>query len=306
MKILLTAVTLFFSSILYSTPFSGIVVFGDSLSDTGNLYEYMNHQLPMSPPYYKGRFTNGPVWIEYLIEYYYPNSSSEHLENYSFGGAGVLSLEDDDPEIELFTLRRQIDKYFKEHNESDPDKLYVIWIGSNNYLALPDDLDKTIEIVTSGIKEAMIELLQKGAKNIMVANLPNLGATPAAREFDAVDTLTYLSGENNKKLLAMVNEFKNIYPNVNLYSLDVTSLLHGVLVAPWEYGITNTTDTCYEAMLDEPTINPMMAIAKSVEYKKDACTGYLFFDPVHPSGVAHKIMAEKTKDLLDSLGVKFN
>lgn len=307
MKILFAAVTMLFSSLLYSSPLTGFVVFGDSLSDTGNLYEYMNHQLPLSPPYYKGRFTNGPVWIEYLVEYYYPDSPTAHIENYAIGGAGILPIEDDDPDIDLFTLRREVASYFKTHdNKANPNQLYIVWIGSNNYLALPDELDKTIEMVNSGIKETLIELCQKGAKNIMVVNLPDLGRTPAAKEFDSVEIFSYLSNTNNKKLLEDFNDLKKLYPENKWVFLDVTKLLGGVLASPGEYGITNTDGTCYEAMMDE-TSNPMLSVAKSIKVKKnDACTGYLFFDPVHPSGAAHKIMGEKSRELLDSLGVVFH
>lgn len=42
-------------------PFSRIVMFGDSLSDTGKMYGKMRGYLPSSPPYYQGRFSNGPV-----------------------------------------------------------------------------------------------------------------------------------------------------------------------------------------------------------------------------------------------------
>ena len=45
------------------SSFSDIVVFGDSLSDNGNLFR-LTGQPP--PPYFKGRFSNGPVWVERL------------------------------------------------------------------------------------------------------------------------------------------------------------------------------------------------------------------------------------------------
>ena len=67
MKLLATLSAFLFSGIVAATPLQNIVVFGDSLSDNGNLYEIMKHQLPQSPPYYKGRFSNGPVWVEHLI-----------------------------------------------------------------------------------------------------------------------------------------------------------------------------------------------------------------------------------------------
>ncbi len=49
-------------------PFSRIVMFGDSLSDTGKMYGKMRGYLPSSPPYYQGRFSNGPVWLERLTQ----------------------------------------------------------------------------------------------------------------------------------------------------------------------------------------------------------------------------------------------
>src|SRR5580693_7183057 len=41
--------------------FTALVTFGDSYTDTGNA--------PSSPPdYYDGRFSNGPLWVEYLSQ----------------------------------------------------------------------------------------------------------------------------------------------------------------------------------------------------------------------------------------------
>ncbi len=58
MKLLATLGAFVFSGIVADAPLHNIVVFGDSLSDNGNLYEIMKHQLPQSPPYFEGRFSN--------------------------------------------------------------------------------------------------------------------------------------------------------------------------------------------------------------------------------------------------------
>src|SRR5262245_61575441 len=50
-----------------SAPFSRIVVFGDSLSDTGNFFHLTGGLVPPSP-YANGRFSNGPLWVEYLAD----------------------------------------------------------------------------------------------------------------------------------------------------------------------------------------------------------------------------------------------
>jgi phospholipase/lecithinase/hemolysin len=59
---------------LVSNPFSKLYVFGDSLSDQGNIFNItkfansLSSQLPVIPsaPYFEGRFSNGLVWIDYL------------------------------------------------------------------------------------------------------------------------------------------------------------------------------------------------------------------------------------------------
>ena len=137
MKILIALFFFMFSILASAASLNKLVVFGDSLSDNGNLYEYMKHQLPVSPPYFEGRFTNGPVWVELLMKYYYPTDSNAHLLDYAFGGAGVLENDDDDSDDELFTLRREMDSYFLAHQDkADENSLFVVWIGSNNYLAV--------------------------------------------------------------------------------------------------------------------------------------------------------------------------
>ena len=53
------------SGLASADSFSRLYVFGDSLSDTGNAASVVN-DLP--PPYYKNRFSNGPVAVEVLAK----------------------------------------------------------------------------------------------------------------------------------------------------------------------------------------------------------------------------------------------
>ena len=47
-------------------PFTHLFVFGDSLSDSGNIFAATGGLIPASPPYFNGRFSNGPIWVEHL------------------------------------------------------------------------------------------------------------------------------------------------------------------------------------------------------------------------------------------------
>jgi len=55
------------ASPVHARPITEIVVFGDSLSDTGNLFAHLISEglpgFPPSPPYYYGRFSNGPALV---------------------------------------------------------------------------------------------------------------------------------------------------------------------------------------------------------------------------------------------------
>jgi len=311
MKIISTILALFLSTVVSaSTPLSKLVVFGDSLSDNGNLYEYMKRQLPVSPPYYEGRFTNGPAWVEILMESYYQNDSKDHLFDYAFGGAGIM---EDDPDDSFFTLSREINTYLLANNDkADPNAMFVVWIGSNNYLAIPEpsEMEKVIQEVNYGILKDLNRLVSKGAKHILVVNIPDLGNIPIAREFNAVEELSYLSKQHNLVLEQNVFDLKNKYPEVQWLYYDINIIFDDMRLFPAKYGFNNVTDTCYEqAAQSLSKRNYVLKMVSTIKANNllgnNACDGYLFFDPVHPSAPAHVLMAKTTKELFDRNGVNF-
>lgn len=308
MKRFVTGLSVFLlSGFIYATPLHNVVIFGDSLSDNGNLYEVMKHQLPQSPPYFAGRFSNGPVWIEHLVASYFPADSASHLFNYAYGGAGVT--DDDVEEDVLFTLKREIDIYLLAHQDKlNEDSLYVVWIGANNYLGMPENVDETLQVVNGGITHSLQHMVEKGAKHILVLNLPDLGKTPAAIEFDNVQVMSHFSTQHNQALEQTVTSLKQTYPAVNWLYFDMNKAFGEVLDHASEYGITNTTGTCYSALMNEGTKRSVLKMVASVKPKAtlDACDGYLFFDLVHPSALAHKLMAEKARIMLDAAGVELS
>lgn len=306
MKLLATLGAFLFSGIVAAAPLHNIVVFGDSLSDNGNLYEIMKHQLPQSPPYYEGRFSNGPVWVEHLIASYYSANPQSHLFDYAYGGAGVS--EEEGEEV-LLTLRKEVETYLVSHNDkASPDDLYVVWIGANNYLGMPSDVEQTLADVNTGITHGLERLANKGAKHILVLDLPDLGRTPAAVEFDSVDSMAYASAQHNEALKRTVNNLRETYPDVEWLFFDLGKMFKHVIEFPEEYGFTNISNTCSNSVVDETTKKSFLRLVASVTPKqtKDACDGYLFFDLVHPTGLAHKIIAEKIRFMLDQAGVEFS
>jgi phospholipase/lecithinase/hemolysin len=303
-----------FSTITYAEPVTNIVAFGDSLTDNGNLYEYFKHQIPPSPPYYQGRFSNGLIWVEKLLQYYYQDDWKSHLLDYAFGGAGVAwesSLDDGLTQEPLFSLNREVESYLLSHSDTaSPNSLFAIWIGSNNYMVAYKDPIQTVKDVNKGIKKSLELLVSKGAKHILVINLPDMGKSPIARMMYIEKELSLCSKLNNEALKRNIDALRESHPDVQWILFDADKEFANVQNNPEKYGFKNTTDTCYKfAKMDENVTLGLalnMAASMTNETKSDnTCDGYFFFDPIHPTTLTHEILAKDLKEVFGQEGLEF-
>src|SRR5262245_61319505 len=113
-----------------------IVVFGDSYVDTGNNFVASNGAFPASPPYYSGRFSNGPVWVERLasdLGIAAPTPSGGGGLNYAWGGAetGLSGLSANGTP----NVGSQINSFLNDQLQVHNDQLIVIDGGANDLLA---------------------------------------------------------------------------------------------------------------------------------------------------------------------------
>ncbi|NBX85191.1 MAG: lysophospholipase [Gammaproteobacteria bacterium] len=313
LKSFLSVLLLVWGFAVQAKPLTEVVVFGDSLSDNGNLYEFMGHQLPLSPPYFQGRFTNGPVWIELLMEKLYPSNGADRLKDYAFGGAGI-SL-DESNEDTSFSLQQQIQNYLDENqNIANPEALYVIWMGANNYFNLPENPEETIRNVNQVIERSISKLVKIGARNFLLINIPDLSRTPAAIEFEAGTELQYMSLEHNRQFAEVVRRMKARYTRVRFAFYDVTKVMGDIVDNPQKHGFIDATHTCYEHLMNANIQDAVVKKSRflsnisSIAYPQamDNCEGYLFFDLYHPSERAHQIMADEIYKLLENEGFNFN
>lgn len=151
--------------------FEELLVFGDSLSDVGNFYLINNEQEPKEP-YYEGRFSNGPVWIEVFAEKMGLPAVKPSLaggKNYAFGGARTgVGDRNGKPDIGA-----QIEEYLNKTNgKIEKNQLIVVSGGCNDFLK-----GNPIQTIPNTIKN--IEKLAKaGGKTFLVSNFPPLGSLP--------------------------------------------------------------------------------------------------------------------------------
>ncbi|KAB8319327.1 SGNH/GDSL hydrolase family protein [Tolypothrix campylonemoides VB511288] len=280
-----------------AADFSQFVVFGDSLSDTGNLFNVTQGlptgPLPPDPPYFQGRFSNDKIWVDYLGDNLgLPPTTITDLivqlrttapegVNYAFGGSlsgqgnflnvpgvpGVLE------QVGSFTQ-----PFLTNNQKVDPNGLYAVWGGANDYLFTQNpDVTQTVKNVSDSVGL----LAQAGAKNILVFNLPDLGKTPLVSATGNTNAFTTLTNNHNAALAAALGQLSNT-PGVNIIPVDVDSLFNRVLANPSEFGFTNVTAPCVVGDLVQGVLTSVC----------NNPNDFLFFDSVHPSSSAHKLVAD--------------
>ncbi len=248
------------TAIANASSFSSVIVYGDSLSDNGNLYSLVGY--PPSP-YYMGRFSNGPVAAEQLS-----GLLGAPLYDYAVGGAtsGVGNYVDGGTQTALgkFGLPgMKVELAASAPLLSSPlvsTGLFVVWGGANDFFASGSP------IVAAGDIDAIVAaLVGDGAQHILVPGLPDLGLTP---EFFGVAGATAYSQAFNATLIA------GLPPGATY--VDTYNLLHSISSNPSAYGFTNVKDPCFNGTT--VCSNPSQ---------------YVFWDGVHPTTAADAVLAKE-------------
>ncbi|MCW5316365.1 GDSL family lipase [Nostoc sp. KVJ3] len=275
-----------------AASFDQFYVFGDSLSDTGNVYDATGGTFPQSPPYFNGRFSDGPIWVDYLGDQLglkptllttIPSTPPTQGINFAFGGASSGLDNAVVPNKGLPGVLKQVLGFaatLQANNQTaDPNALYTLWGGANDFLFL-NPQDSTTPI--SNISLALNTLVGVGAKNILVFNLPDLGKLPAAQIGRDPATLSESTNEFNLGLATTVNALSQ-NPNLNIIPIDTYSLFNQAS----SLGLTNVTESC----LSRP----------------DICdpgnNKFLIWDGFHPTTAAQKIIADTALAAIDAKSI---
>jgi phospholipase/lecithinase/hemolysin len=251
-KILALVLSLFVCSSVFAGNVKQIVFFGDSMTDNGNLYNLIK-TMPKSPPYYKGRFSNGPTWAEYVERSFY-NTHYIDSQNYAYGGATAILHSFVTDKIALpITLSAEMYEYYLNTLYADKSEvLYSIWIGANDYLFESEpDLDSLTTNVVNSISDSVKELIGKGGQNFLIINLPDLAGTPYAVANGTTDRLRTLTLLHNKKLAAAVTTLRIENPGVTIAYFDIYAEFIGLVTNTAQYNetyglsIKDTTEACW-------------------------------------------------------------
>ena len=290
--------------------FQTVVIFGDSLSDTGNVANLTQAKYTIAGRipgpagnYTDGRFTDGTdtvpparnyngVWIEQLASTFTTKpaikDSLDGGNNYAYGyaytgsGTSVLTFGPSNAfSVTINNMGQQVSTYLATSPVINSQTLFVVWGGANDVL----NATTTAQVSTAATQElALIQtLVNAGATNFIVANLPPLGLIPRLNGSAATSVpATQASALFDQTLAAGLAALPGANPGkaLHLYPLDVYTLFNFMVGPPIGGGLANVTASSQGNI----AVNP---------------DTYLFWDDLHPTTYGHHLISLAASTLLN-------
>jgi phospholipase/lecithinase/hemolysin len=305
---LLPALLLALASVVVSAQnYTSIVIFGDSLSDTGNVADLTQAKYGFRLPgpiadYTDGRFTDGTdtvpaahnyfgVWIEQLASTFPAKpavkASLDGGTNYAYGfaftGGGSANFTfgpSDELSVTINNIGQQITDYLATKPRITDKTLFIVWGGANDLL----NATSTKDVIDAAVDQAgnLERLVAAGATQFIVPNLPNLGAIPRLNGSPATSIpatkATVLYNSVLAAGVAIVRDF-NSGKRLNVAQLDIFGLINKIVASPSKFGLADVRDSSQGNF----TVNP---------------DTFLFWDDLHPTTRGHNIIAEAAGKLI--------
>jgi phospholipase/lecithinase/hemolysin len=297
---LLSTLLFTFSAIpAHAQEYTSIVIFGDSLSDTGNVAYLTQHKYGVRIPgpyadYTDGRFTDGDdtipnareyfgVWIEQFAAML-PSKpiildSLDGGTNYAYGfaytgnGTSVLTLGSDSLSVNVNNIGQQITDYLATHPVINDRILFVVWGGANDLL----NATSADDVFKAGVNQVtnIQRLIDAGATQFILPNLPPLGSIPRLNGSPADSAAATAASVLFNRILStgvdVLHDF-NFGKHLHFVQLDVFALFNRIITSPSRYSLADVTTSSQGI----PTVDP---------------DNYLFWDDLHPTTRGHNILA---------------
>lgn len=281
--------------------YPALFVFGDSLSDAGNAWIATNFAEPKSPPYFFGRFSNGPVWSQDLARALnLPRLTPSLLggRDYAVGGAesGTTVVH----VANASDLPAQLASFHSIAPHPRRGALYALWIGAND---LSDILGNSATLGTAGVQGAVAQVIANevlaiatlhaaGAENFLVLNIPDLGKVPAVTTLGPVASAAasqLVAAFNTALVAALTQEATALH--VQMTFVDTYALIDAAVANPAAYGFTDVTTPCWTG-----TYTGTGGTLCSIGWYRQ--NDHLFWDQLHPTAAGHAQVAKAVEAVL--------
>jgi outer membrane lipase/esterase len=279
-------------SAAYAQSFSNVVNFGDSLSDGGNYAGIV--------PGAQGGFTTNPdpVAIKLVAQRFGFTLTPSGFTNaggwnFAWGGAPTGG-----PFLCVPTTlpcrngSTQLANYFaRSGGRADPNALYSIWLGANdvfNALAAPATAQAAVSLSVQQNLGLIASLQSAGARYIVTYNLPDIGRTPFGTSQGASGALSI------SQLIALYNAGFNsglAQLGEGIIPINTFGLINEILADPAAFGFSNVTGTACGTLSGSLFCAAPGTAGAAFTYAAGSNTSFLFADGVHPTGGAHRLLA---------------
>lgn len=259
--------------------YSSFWVLGDSLSDDGSLFAATDGAIP-PPPYWEGRFSNGPVWAEHVADDF--GSLGKPTGNFAYGRAAVGAAAPP-----ALSFGQQIEAMAAASEGLRGERPVAgLWIGANDLVGfgIPNGVAReTGRAAALGVAAGVEALRGLGFRDVLLFNLPALertplyalGGDPAASEQARIGTRAF-----NATLKRAAKDLRD--DGMNVMQVNAFKLLNQLLDDPEKYGVANATLPCLV-----PTTGQYCG--------PEAARLLAFFDPLHPNATIHGALADEAR-----------
>jgi thermolabile hemolysin len=255
-----------------------IIAFGDSLSDNQNMYNLSDWLIPDSNTWFIGHFSNGYNWVEYVAA-----NLNLPMYDWAVGDAAVTTTDLVIPSI------GQQEKSWEAYMQKAPNyqaanTLFTMLIGGNDLVGS----ENSVATVIANETQTLQALINAGARNILVMNLPDVSRAPVFTIQTNGATVAAEVRDLDSQLVTMVNTLQaQNGSNLKIRLFDTFSLFNNLIDNPASYGVTNTTASCLN-------INTVSALNYAeTQSPRSSCTNpdtFVFWDTLHPTTHTHKLL----------------
>lgn len=288
-SILAVVTTALAATPVHAGPYSALFVFGDSVSDSGNVALAIgapggvsqtvtgNTYIPDLPYAPFGTFSNGPVWAQSFAGMLALSAAPSLAGGSNFAWAGART---GGPNVPVPTVTTQAGMYLAgTGGVASADALYVVAEVGNDardaLKAIAGGADPAAAMQSAAITYAsnvgsIVDGLRgAGARHFLVFDNVNLGLVPVitAMGTDVSGLASLLTWTMNQALLT------ELAGDAGVTIFDTYSFLTQVVQSPSAFGYTNAHDACGAAVAAD-------------------CSGYVFWDGLHPTAALHQQIAE--------------
>ena len=315
--IVITCLLPMVSAVQAAGPYPRMFVFGDSISDTGNLIAMIPpHILKFPKPFYKNHISNGQVALELVANDVTPESLKPYFvdkangTNFAIAGARVDGTGFVD--AKMIDLDAQISHFWDSVDAAGgvfpEDSLIAFEIGGNDVMHVRDysaadaaeDIDSTLDIY----RDKLLSLSHIQKNDFLIVNMPDISLMPYLIDKAGGDAVQLTKWRNlalqfNNGLSNRINEVRAdsnvVAAGSRFFVFDLFAFSQSIAAGTAGEAFDYTQISCLDDYKPKELLLKPWKLTCAEECGKNArhLDKFMFFDKQHFSARAHDLIAQE-------------